>query len=159
MGALISSKVNQWTLLIGSLPLAFAISGGSLAPLDFDSRQSEEILLTAAQSAFAVTVFLSLSISRWEAIALAALFATQLFFTDTTVRLIYSFVYIGLAIGLLLLQRNEILPLIRSARDAARKGPPIGHHPITESAGEVSEDLTPERPNVAEPTDGRRRDS
>ena len=33
MTILIASKVNQWTLLLGSLPLAFAISGQSLAPL------------------------------------------------------------------------------------------------------------------------------
>ena len=28
MGALISSKVNQWTLLIGTLPIAFMIGSG-----------------------------------------------------------------------------------------------------------------------------------
>jgi len=39
MTILISSKVNQWTLLIGSLPLAYSISGGTLSPLDFDARQ------------------------------------------------------------------------------------------------------------------------
>ncbi len=162
MGALISSKVNQWTLLIGSLPLAFAISGGSLSPLDFDSRQSEEILLTAAQSAFAVAVFLSLSISRWEALLLAALFGTQLFFTDTTVRLVYSFVYIVLAVGLLFYQRNEIMPLLRSAREAARGGPPLERDPMITAAGEETfpEDSPSERADVAEqPSDGRRRDS
>jgi cation:H+ antiporter len=158
MGALISSKVNQWTLLIGSLPLAFAISGGSLTPLHFDSRQSEEILLTAAQSAFAVTVFLSLSISRWEAFLLAALFGTQLFFTDTTVRLVYSFVYITLAVGMLFLQRNEIMPLINSAREAARRGAPMGRAHISHEADEEGpEEMMPEEVEAEEqPTDGRR---
>src|SRR5881409_54827 len=59
MTILISSKVNQWTLLIGSLPLAFSISGGTLDPLHFDSRQSEEVFLTAAQSMFAVAILVS----------------------------------------------------------------------------------------------------
>ena len=33
LGALVSSTVNQWTLLIGCLPLAYAISSGSVDPL------------------------------------------------------------------------------------------------------------------------------
>ena len=32
IGALISSAVNQWTLLVGALPLAFALSQRGLAP-------------------------------------------------------------------------------------------------------------------------------
>src|SRR5437867_6774617 len=50
MTILISSKVNQWTLLIGSLPLAYSISGGTFSPLGFDARQSDEVFLTAARS-------------------------------------------------------------------------------------------------------------
>jgi cation:H+ antiporter len=97
MTILISSKVNQWTLLIGSLPLAYSISGSTLAPLDFDSRQSEEVFLTAAQSLFAVAILVSLSMNRWEALALAALFVTQFFFTDETVRLVYAGFYLALS--------------------------------------------------------------
>ena len=33
MTLLISSKVNQWTLLVGSLPIAYSISGTTLSPL------------------------------------------------------------------------------------------------------------------------------
>lgn len=97
MTILISSKVNQWTLLIGSLPLAFSISGTTIDPLDFDSRQSEEVFLTAAQSMFAVAILISLSMHRWEALALGGLFLTQFFFTDETVRLIYAGVYLALS--------------------------------------------------------------
>ncbi len=31
LGALISSKINQWTILVGVLPLVFALSAGSWA--------------------------------------------------------------------------------------------------------------------------------
>ena len=68
MTILIASKVNQWTLLVGSLPLGYAISGSTLHPLGFDSRQSEEVFLTAAQSLFAVAILVSLSMNRWEAL-------------------------------------------------------------------------------------------
>ena len=97
MTILIASKVNQWTLLVGSLPLAYSLSGGTLEPLDFDSRQSEEVFLTAAQSLFAVAILVSLSMNRWEALALAALFMTQFFFTNETVRLIYGGLYLALS--------------------------------------------------------------
>jgi cation:H+ antiporter len=103
MTVLISSKVNQWTLLIGSLPLAYSISGGEVAALDFDSRQAEEVFLTAGQSLFAVAIFLSLSMVWWEAVILAGLFGTQFFFTDTSIRLAYGAGYCVLA-GLVLIR-------------------------------------------------------
>src|SRR5207237_9209895 len=43
MGTMISSKVNQWTLLVGALPAAFALSGGHLGAMHLDVRQREEI--------------------------------------------------------------------------------------------------------------------
>jgi cation:H+ antiporter len=100
MTILISSKVNQWTLLIGSLPLAYSVSGGTLEPLDFDTRQSEEIFLTAAQSLFAVAILVSLSVNRWEALVLFGLFLTQFVFTQGSVRVAYGVVYCILAIAI-----------------------------------------------------------
>ena len=47
MGALISSKVNQWTLLVGTLPIVFSIAAGGLHGLPIDAHQREELLLTA----------------------------------------------------------------------------------------------------------------
>ncbi|MFN8558243.1 MAG: hypothetical protein U0531_13175 [Dehalococcoidia bacterium] len=66
MAALISSKVNQWTLLIGGLPIAYALSRGGFTALPLDARQVEEVFLTAAQSLFAIAVLLSLSITLWR---------------------------------------------------------------------------------------------
>jgi cation:H+ antiporter len=77
LGALVSSKVNQWTLLIGCLPIAYAISSGSLNPLPTDARQTEEVLLTAAQSLMAVVLLINLRMSLVEAGALAVLFVAQ----------------------------------------------------------------------------------
>ena len=36
MGTMISSKVNQWTLLVGALPAAFALSGGHLGAMHLE---------------------------------------------------------------------------------------------------------------------------
>lgn len=107
MGALISSKVNQWTLLVGGLPVAYALSKGGLSPLPLDARQNEELLLTAAQSLFALATLLSLSISLKEAAALALLFLAQFAFASTAARVAFSLVYIVLALGMLWYQRRN----------------------------------------------------
>src|SRR5205085_11910107 len=74
LGTLVSSKVNQWTLLVGTLPLAFALASGSHHGLPIDVHQRDELFLTAAQSAFGVAVLVSLSLSTREAIMMFTLF-------------------------------------------------------------------------------------
>ena len=106
MGALLSSKVNQWTLLIGMLPVVFAISAGRLGPMEMDQRQIEEMFLTAAQSLFAVAILANLSFSLVEATVIFVLFSTQLFFPDPLFRFYYSFLYIALAVGIVLLKKD-----------------------------------------------------
>jgi cation:H+ antiporter len=101
MGTLLSSKVNQWTLLVGMLPLVYMISKGVITPMHMDDRQMEEILLTAAQSLFAVAVLANLNFSLLEAVAIFVLFATQLMIPDPRFRMYYSLLYIVLTVGLL----------------------------------------------------------
>src|SRR5215510_13310210 len=78
LGALVSSKVNQWTLLVGTLPIVFAISSSSMHGLPIDAVQREELFVTAAQSAFAVAVLANRRISVTEASTLLGLFLAQL---------------------------------------------------------------------------------
>lgn len=118
MTILLSSKVSQWTLLIGSVPAAYSISGATLAPLHFDTRQAEEVFLTAGQSLFAVAIFVSMSMSAWEAAILAILFVTQLFFFNTTVRIGYGSFYLLIAVLVLLRDRRSMPVLWRAAREA-----------------------------------------
>lgn len=78
LGTLVSSKVNQWTLLVGTLPIVFAIASGfSATGLPIEDLQREELFLTAAQSFFAVAVLSNLSISVKEAGFLFGLFWAQ----------------------------------------------------------------------------------
>jgi len=78
LALLLSGEVNQWLLLVGSLPLAYSISAGHLAPLPLDQRQVGEVLLTASMSLFGVAVLASLSLALMEAALLAVLFVGQL---------------------------------------------------------------------------------
>ncbi|HEY4883323.1 MAG TPA: hypothetical protein VII08_06770 [Myxococcales bacterium] len=107
IGTLISSKVNQWTLLIGMLPLAYSASNGHVAAMVLDRRQVQEVLLTAAQSFFGVAVIANLRFSLLEATLVAVLFGSQLFFTSPTVRYVYAIVYIALTVLLLATNREN----------------------------------------------------
>jgi cation:H+ antiporter len=127
MGALISSKVNQWTLLIGSLPVAYALGGGDGLPgLPLDSRQEEEVFLTAAQSFFAVAILLNLRIGLWESAALLVLFLTQVFITAELVRTIYGFGYLALTAVVLLRKQPEVAWAVGAARQSIFNAPSTG---------------------------------
>jgi cation:H+ antiporter len=78
LGALVSSKVNQWTLLVGTLPVVFAIAAGGVHGLPLDALQRDELLVTASQSVFAVAVLASRSMSRTEAWVMLTMFVAQL---------------------------------------------------------------------------------
>jgi cation:H+ antiporter len=120
LGALVSSKVNQWTLLVGSLPIVFAISSNSLHGLPLDSLQREELFLTAAQSAFAVAVLANRSISVKEAYALLGLFLSQFVLgavlpesVRELERIAVGIVYLVLAAVIIAKQRRAFRPLLR----------------------------------------------
>jgi cation:H+ antiporter len=120
LGTLVSSKVNQWTLLVGTLPIVFSIGAGGLHGLPIDAHQREELLLTAAQSFFAVAVLVTLSITTREAILLFTLFWAQ-FIIGAIVpeswtaaeRIGVSIAYLALGLAILARDRALIGPLLR----------------------------------------------
>lgn len=105
MAMLVSSKVNQWTLLVGSLPVVYTISLGQATAegLPLDGRQQEEIWLTAAQSLFAIILLLRWRVGVRGALALLVPWATQLGFTTPGSRYVFTFIYLAGAFGLLLI--------------------------------------------------------
>ncbi|MCV7429429.1 sodium/calcium exchanger protein [Mycobacterium montefiorense] len=107
IATLISSKVNQWTLLIGSLPVAHLLGGGS-SSLVLDSRQIEEVLLTASQTLMGVAVVLALRFSRMSAWALLVLFVVQFPLSSTPDRLVLCGVYAAIAVGGLIINRRQL---------------------------------------------------
>lgn len=113
IGTLLSSKVNQWTLLVGTIPFAYLVGGGHLGSLPLDMRQTEEFILTAGQTVLGFAVLLDLRFNWKEAVALAALFVLQFPFPETSVRLGFSAAYILLAIVLIVYRRKELKLTIR----------------------------------------------
>lgn len=113
IATLISSKVNQWTLLIGSLPLAHLLGGGGFS-LELDSRQVEEVLLTASQTLMGVALILALRFSRASAWALLGLFIVQFPLTSTQGRLVLCGVYGVIAVGGLIVNRRQLVATLQA---------------------------------------------
>jgi cation:H+ antiporter len=120
LGTLLSSKVNQWTLLVGSLPIVYAISAGHLTGLPLDSLQREELFLTAAQSVFAIAILANRRMSVREAWTLFGLFISQFVLGAVLPdhlreleRIGVGIVYLVLAAGIMVQQRSYLRPLAR----------------------------------------------
>lgn len=122
LGTLVSSQVNQWALLVGTLPIVFAISSGSLHGLPLDRVQREEVFLTAAQSAFAVGLIVRRSLRVSDGVALLSLFVVQLVLGGVldpeargVSRVVMGLLYLGLAAVLLVRRRAAVPGLLRDA--------------------------------------------
>ncbi len=113
IATLISSKVNQWTLLIGSLPIAHLLGGGG-SSLELDSRQIEEVLLTATQTMMGVALILALRFQRGTACALLGLFVAQFPIASTHGRLLLCGSYTAVAIVGLIINRRHLAATVRA---------------------------------------------
>ena len=122
MSALISSKVNQWTLLIGTISLVYSISAGRVAALDLDVQQQHEIFLTAAQSLFAVVMLADRQLNWWQAGLLFVPFAVQLMVPHW--RMEVAYVYLGLSLVWGIHYRHHMLALLPGR---PRRSPAAGH--------------------------------
>ena len=147
IGTLIASKVNQWSLLVGSLPIAHLAGGGGLG-LPLDGRQVEEFTLTATQTILGVAIILALRFHWAPALGLAALFGLQFFVTDTSGRYILSAVQAILAIVFLILHRKDILPTLaapfrRPQADPDEVGPAEAAEPQRESIVGIADETDP----------------
>ncbi|MCI3130782.1 sodium:proton exchanger [Phenylobacterium aquaticum] len=120
--AMISDKINQWTLLVGMLPLAMSLGAAGLTSLPLDARQKEEFLLTAAQSLFAIMLLVRLRLSVLAAGLLFGLFAVQVglafHFREDEAATIKSlttlaWIYLALAAMLILLNGQQLASTLR----------------------------------------------
>ena len=117
LGTLVSSKINQWTLLVAMLPVVYSFGIGAPTALPLDNRQQDEILLTAAQSLFAVVLLLDLRLSLVGAAALFGLFVVQMVLPET--RGVLTVVYFVLTGVVLAISRRRALLAFEWMRPAS----------------------------------------
>jgi cation:H+ antiporter len=79
---LVSSNINQWTLLAALLPIVLSVSSGHAAAIPFDAEQSRDVLLTLSQSLLGAILLINMELDWWEAAGLFLLFILQLGFAS-----------------------------------------------------------------------------
>jgi cation:H+ antiporter len=73
----VSSNINQWTVLAGMIPVVYSLSLGRLAAVPFDGMHRQEILLTILQSLLGMVLLMNMRYSWWEALVLFGLWFVQ----------------------------------------------------------------------------------
>lgn len=111
---LVSSNINQWTMLAAMLPLVLSISMGRLTPIPLDPEQSRELLLTLGQALLGALFLLNLELRWWEATGLFVLWLAQFLFSlGTTGAAVHNwitavyFVWCGIEVVRLLMDRHH----------------------------------------------------
>jgi cation:H+ antiporter len=114
---MVSSNINQWSILSAMIPVLFVISAGHIKPLVFDEMQRQEILLTILQSLLGFFLLLNLDLRFHEALILFVFWVIQ--FAIPSSRPAMLWVYAGwtvVEIVHLALQRNGV-PAWRAFRE------------------------------------------
>ncbi|MEK6408964.1 MAG: hypothetical protein AABN34_18735 [Acidobacteriota bacterium] len=74
---MVSSNINQWTMLAAMLPIAYGFALGRADTIDFDSHQELEVLMTIGQSLLGALFLANMKFTWWEAALLFTLWAAQ----------------------------------------------------------------------------------
>jgi len=110
---LVSSNVNQWTVLAAMIPLVFGYSHwrafGVWADFHFDPAQQREVLLTLLQTVLGVLLLCTMELEGLAAAGMFALWLAQ--FLVPHWRMAVAAIYAGASTGLIVLFATRILPL------------------------------------------------
>ncbi|PYQ52466.1 MAG: hypothetical protein DMF59_04585 [Acidobacteria bacterium] len=104
---MVSSNINQWSILSAMIPILFVISAGKLQPLVFNEFQRHEILLTILQSFLGFLLLINLELKAHEAGVLFVFWFVQFVVPSWREAMIY--VYLGwclIEIALLIARRS-----------------------------------------------------
>jgi cation:H+ antiporter len=118
----LAAAVTQWTLGLGSLPIAYLAGGGGVS-LPLASREQVELGLTVSVTLFVVAALAALRLQRADALLAVGVFVTQFVWPTAFVRFAAAFVLLVFALNLLVARRRDLMPLLRAAF-SRKPGPP-----------------------------------
>jgi cation:H+ antiporter len=118
MAVLLAAAVSQYTLALGTLPLAYAVGAGT-GPLPLQSRERVELLLTTGVALYAVAALVTLRLSRGDASLMLFLFTAQFLLPLGITRVVTAVLFLALAMDVLIAERVQLRPLIGALRARA----------------------------------------
>jgi cation:H+ antiporter len=78
---MVSSNINQWTLLVAILPVVYSLSAGAVTPIPLDDQQVLEGFMTMGQQLVGMLFLVNMELAWWEATALFVLWFVQFLFS------------------------------------------------------------------------------
>ncbi len=78
---MVSSNINQWTLLAAMLPITYSLSRGAVSAIPLDGSRKLELALTLGQSLLGLLFLVDMELEWWEAAGLFVLWAVQFAFS------------------------------------------------------------------------------
>ncbi|MCJ7508412.1 MAG: hypothetical protein MUO85_06735 [candidate division Zixibacteria bacterium] len=107
---MVSSNINQWTVLVAMIPIVYSLSAGGISTVHFDQHQRLEILLTIAQSTLGFLLLANMEFHWYEALTLFVLWFSQFIYPSIReeITVIY-FVWIAFELILGLLQKRQFV--------------------------------------------------
>lgn len=119
IAVLLAGAVSQYTIALGSLPLAYAL-GPAVGSLPLAGRERVELLLTVGVALYAVAALLTLRLSRGDSSLMLAAFAGQLLLPTVVTRLFFAVVFWAVALDILLAERRRLPTLLAALRPRHR---------------------------------------
>ena len=107
---MVSSNINQWTLLTAMLPIVLSFSTGGVTPILFDQEQRVELLLTLGQAVVGMMFLMNMQLAWYEAAIMFAFFWIPFVHSSWTkpVTVLY-FVWAGVEVGRMIAGRRQVL--------------------------------------------------
>ena len=113
---MVSSNLNQWLLLAGSLPIILSISKGSYSAIPFDDHQCQEIILTILQTAMVLACMLNAKINWWKVILILTLWIAGFFLPAERSHIIWIHLVLVILISAYYFIRQPVPELWKLAR-------------------------------------------
>jgi cation:H+ antiporter len=118
VAVLLAGAVSQYTLALGTLPIAYIVGAGT-GPLPLMPRERIELLLTMGVALYAVAALVALRLSRGDASLMLFLFVAQFLLPLGFTRLVVAVVFTALAVDVLASERSQLRSLVRALRRPA----------------------------------------
>jgi cation:H+ antiporter len=116
---LLAGAVSQYTLAIGTLPIAYLVGAGT-GPLPLAGRERVELFLSVAVALYAVAALVGLRLSRGDTAIMFTLFSLQFLLAAVFTRAILAVVFMALAVDVLVAERRHLPSLVAALLPTAR---------------------------------------
>jgi cation:H+ antiporter len=118
LAVLLAGAVSQYTLALGSVPVAFQLGAG-VGPLPLPGRERIELLLTLGVALYAVGALMMLRLSRGDSALMLLLFSAQFVLPSVFTRFTFAVIFWVVAIDIIWAERRNLPLLAATLRPGA----------------------------------------